>query len=204
MTTTLVEAGTLSELARRFKANEVGKNPKGFHYIGIDATINRFNEVLGADWNLNIHDCKLDLLPTSEVTYGRAEKPGYLATVSASIYALGSNRGGTGSDFADDPDKALKTAQAEAMKKAGHQFGVGLYLWDERERALTDLVRSFATSGDAATLLSSQKRAVQMLAEIEGVEAISADTLAEHFGTTTGSLQDSTVLNGILANAGLV
>ncbi|MEM2991059.1 MAG: Rad52/Rad22 family DNA repair protein [Halobacteria archaeon] len=41
---------------------------------------------------------------------------------------------GVGADVDSDPDKAVKTALAEAIKKAGHQFGIALYLWDEKER----------------------------------------------------------------------
>lgn len=182
----------LERLSRRFPAQAVDKNPKGFHYISIDATIKRLNEVLGTEWALNYESGSIQLLDPADVTYGRNAKPGYLAHVVASIQALGTNRFGVGSDFADDADKSFKTAQAEALKKAGHQYGIGLYLWDERERRLVDLVRE-----------GNFKMAVQTLAAIEGVPA-NAEDIAAHFNTPVEELQHANVLDDILTEAGLL
>jgi hypothetical protein len=44
------------------------------------------------------------------------------------------SRDGSGAGFNFDPDTSVKTAQAEALKKACHQFGIALYLWSEDER----------------------------------------------------------------------
>lgn len=93
-------------------------------YISIDATINRFNSVLGTDWSFSVVNSDLRVLADGK----------YLAIVSGTLEALGKTASGVGADTAPDPDKAIKTALAEAIKKAGHQFGVGLYLWDEDER----------------------------------------------------------------------
>lgn len=207
-------AGDFYSLSRRFKAHEVAKNPKGFHYVSIDATIKRFNQVLGTAWTFYVKDVDLLLLPTEEITYGKAEKPGFLAKVVAEIKTLDSIRGGTGADYADDPDKAIKTAQAEAFKKAGHQYGVGLYLWDARERALVDLVNAvtggvvspdWVSDAYASTAsVTGLKSAVQTLAAIEGA-TLTAEGIASHFELeSVQALQDTGTLVTLLENGGLL
>ena len=41
---------------------------------------------------------------------------------------------GVGADVSFDLDKAVKTALAEAIKKACHQYGIALELWEEERR----------------------------------------------------------------------
>ena len=101
-------------------------------------------------------------------------------------------RAGSGSNESFDVDVAVKATQAEIMKKAGHQFGVGLNLWREDERALVDAVQE-----------GNLKRGVQILARIEGAE-MSAEGIATHFGVKVEDLQDETNLRRILAEGGLL
>jgi hypothetical protein len=56
------------------------------------------------------------------------------------------SRDGIGAGLNFDPDTAVKTAQAEALKKACHQFGIALYLWDSAERDFVELQRQAATN----------------------------------------------------------
>lgn len=119
----------LAKLSEPFPIDDVKQRRQGgrmLDYISIDATIRRLNDVLGTDWSFDIRNSDVQLLDNGS----------YLATVSGTIAALGKTASGVGADIAPDPDKAIKTALAEALKKAGHQFGIGLYLWDEGEREI--------------------------------------------------------------------
>ena len=68
----------------------------------------------------------------------------FLTTQKAIVY-----RDGIGANTNFDPDTAVKSAQAEALKKACHQFGIALYLWDAAERDYVELQRR-AVSDDIA------------------------------------------------------
>jgi len=142
----MVEATLLQLLAADFPKGEVrsrdGGAGKKLDYIDIVQTIRRLDDVLGADWDWNPTAHTLTPVPDY---FDRNGNPMYLATVrgnivitlrdptsQASIQRI--ERGGVGSDVANDPDKALKTADAEALKKAGHKYLIGLYLWDESAR----------------------------------------------------------------------
>jgi hypothetical protein len=116
----------LGKLSANFPVEDVKQRTQGgmkLDYISIDATIKRLNDVLGADWSFNGYP---------EVTALEGGK--YMVVYTGTLCALGKEASGVGGDVANDLDKALKTALAEALKKAGHQFGIGLYLWDEAER----------------------------------------------------------------------
>ena len=63
----------------------------------------------------------------------------YLTTQKAMI-----SRDGIGANINFDPDTAVKSAQAEALKKACHQYGIALYLWDAAERDFVELQRRAA------------------------------------------------------------
>lgn len=174
----------LAALGARFDVKEVKQRTQGgrkLDYISIDATINRLNEVLGASWSLT--ENSVTLLPLE----GK-----YLAFVSVSLSALGKEALGVGADVAPDADKALKTALAEALKKAGHQFGVGLYLWDEGEREVVARDRA-AASGD----LSALKTKAFEVALDKGAKP-NAESVAETLGIAVEDLQDAGKLRSAL------
>lgn len=123
----------LNELSKEFPKSEVKSRAGGFgknlDYIDIPSTINRFNEVCGAGWDWSIVDYTITSNGDNR----------YTCTVRGDITVQlpdggSTTRSGIGADIDKDPDKALKTADAEALKKAGHKFGVALYLWDEGKR----------------------------------------------------------------------
>lgn len=139
-------------LSDRFHPSLVKKNPKGQDYVSIDGYINRLNDVLGSRWGwyINSIEWRHDIMPQTRngqnqflaIVHGTLtistddiaisaidEEHSSLAT----MYSTAS-RDGVGAGVNFDPDTAVKTAQAEALKKACHQFGVALYLWDEEER----------------------------------------------------------------------
>jgi hypothetical protein len=63
-------------------------------------------------------------------------------------------RDGIGANVNFDPDTAVKSAQAEALKKACHQFGIALYLWSEQERDFVALQKSASTNDVALKQLA--------------------------------------------------
>lgn len=155
------------ELVEKFHPSLVKKNPSGQDYVAIDGYINRLNDVLGHAWAWQVNSWEIkDAAPT------KSGKPQYMAVVqgSLSIYlsdvgviSLGGDdddaflttqkamvtRDGIGANINFDPDTAVKSAQAEALKKACHQFGIALYLWDAAERDFVELQRQ-ASKNDVA------------------------------------------------------
>lgn len=147
------------DLNKPFPPGKVKKNPKGFDYVGIEDYIERLNEVLGSRWSWEIRDHNIqyqDIPPTGsgkmqfmvtlrgtlsivfldlDVVRGETEDDeDFLTTSSIEV-----KRDGIGAAVSFDPDMAVKTAQAEALKKACHQFGIALYLWHEEERDFVTL-----------------------------------------------------------------
>jgi hypothetical protein len=157
-------------LTEKFHPTLIKKNQSGQDYVAIDDYINRLNNVLGHAWAWQINDWKLypDAAPPT-----KNGKPQYLAVVQGSLSIFLTDigvissggeddedaflttqkavivRDGIGGDIGYDPDKALKTAQAEALKKACHQYGIALYLWKVDERDFIVLQKS-AASNDVA------------------------------------------------------
>lgn len=190
-----------AKLNERFLPTEVKRNPKGFDYIAIDTTLNRFNEVLGANWSSQVVSVNVQPLNPANDGVGVQRRrdgliPGYLAVVTVQITALGSTRCGVGSHVEADPDMAVKTALAEALKKAGHSFGVGLYLWDEAERYNVAEGQA-AAAGD----LNALKKQVTKLAKDRGIP-VNPKAIAEHFKIKEDDLQNAEKLTGILKGAG--
>ena len=121
------------ELTQRFHPSLVKKNQSNQDYVAIDGYINRLNNVLGTTWDWAVNSWEFrDGPPTAK------GKPQYIAIVNGTLSVtqddIVTKRDGSGAGFNFDPDTAVKTAQAEALKKACHQFGIALYLWNEDER----------------------------------------------------------------------
>jgi hypothetical protein len=159
-----------SDLTAKFHPSLVKKNQSGQAYVSIDDYINRLNDVLGHAWAWQINDWKLYPDAAPDTSKGKKQ---YLAVVQGSLSIFLTDigvissggeddedaflttqkavivRDGIGGDIGYDPDKALKTAQAEALKKACHQYGIALYLWKEAERDFIVLQKS-AASNDVA------------------------------------------------------
>ena len=157
-----------TELTRKFHHSAIKKNQSGQDYVSIDGYINRLNEVLNHAWAWTINDVQFypDAAPVT-----KNGKPQYLAIVQGTLTVILSDigvvsvgtdedsflttskaqisRDGIGASINFDPDTAVKTAQAEALKKACHQYGIALYLWDEAERNFIALQRQ-AGNNDVA------------------------------------------------------
>lgn len=212
----------MDALSARFDVEDHKKNPRGYTYIAIEKTIRRFQEV-DPSFEVNVKHQEFNPLPG--LTYGRNAKAAGYALVTVSVTILGVTRDGTGGDYgaAEDVDKLIKTAYAEAIKKAGHEFGVGLYLWDEEERALIESAQSQGLTGQVApaaatppttvppvieapaTVTTGNEAGIQhlkdevtRLALAAGVQ-MTAPAIAAHFGVPVEALQSPEVLQQIVS-----
>lgn len=201
----------LASLRQPFTVEQVKKNADGLDYVSIDGYISRLLDVLGTGYDFRITRSELVLLPEDMKT--RSGKRQYLANVTGELSLHGKHpatngmggtfvpptvRAGVGADVSFDPDKALKTAQAEALKKAAHQFGIALELWDEEHRTKLEKQRTLTT--DAAI-----KREVWKIArERTGKDKPTAAEVARVFGKKAGELADTAVLREILVSEGVL
>lgn len=204
-------------LSEPFAPDMVKKNPKGFDYVAIDGYINRLNQTIGANWSWVIQDHELHYEGIPTTNNGKMQ---FLAVVRGTLTIYGndhtfvrdtdnendflatvtyeSSRDGIGADVAFDPDKALKTAQAEALKKACHQFGIALYLWDDEQRGYLDLQRKAnASDADLKTLAVAYAKRVLGVDEMPTKEAI-----AETLDMDADDLSNMTLLRAALTNKG--
>jgi hypothetical protein len=197
-------------LTERFHPSLVKKNQSGQDYVAIDGYINRLNDVLGAMWSWQINDWKImDAAPT------KSGKPQYTAVVQGTlmvfltdvgVITVGEDddsflttqkaqvaRDGIGANTNFDPDTAVKSAQAEALKKACHQFGIALYLWSEAERDFVELQRQ-ASKNDIALkqlVVAYTQRVLELdpgsmpekdqMCEVLGIKDLDIDSIRESF-----------------------
>lgn len=188
----------LEKLRKPFPATQVKKNQNGLDYVSIDGYINRLLDVLGMDYDFTVTQSHVALLPEAAKT--SSGKLQYLAQVTAQLRIGETTRAGVGADISFDPDKAVKTAQAEALKKAAHQYGIALELWDEEHRESLKLARSAAGGSEAAL-----KKAVFDLAKkkLEKTKPTVAE-VAALFEVEPGELSDKATLQRILEDQGVI
>lgn len=193
------------ELTERFHHSQVRKNQSNQDYVSIDGYINRLNSVLGHKWAWSVNKWELrDAAPT------KSGKPQYLAVASGTLMImlddigvvsvgdgeggfLTSQRGlisrdGIGAGLNFDPDTAVKTAQAEALKKACHQFGIALYLWSEDERDYVELQRKAMT--DDISLKKLVMEYVVNAMALDPFESPDRESIVECLGTEDLSVEN--------------
>lgn len=129
-------SSVLEALAADFPKSEVRQRDGGrgvkLDYIDIVQTITRLCDVLGASWDWRVLDAKVEVVENDGPKYLAYERGELVVSLEDGTTIT---RGGSGADVdSRDPDKAIKTADAEALKKAGHKFQIALYLWDEGKR----------------------------------------------------------------------
>ena len=197
-------------LTERFHPSLIKKNQSGQDYVSIDGYINRLNDVLGAMWSWSVNDWKIaDAAPT------KSGKPQYTAVVQGTltiilsdigVVSIGTDedsflttqraqvsRDGIGANTNFDPDTAVKSAQAEALKKACHQFGIALYLWSEAERDFIALQKSASTNdlGLKQLVVAYTQRVLELepgvvpekeqMCEVLGIKDLDVTTIREAF-----------------------
>ena len=197
-------------LTERFHPSLIKKNQSGQDYVSIDGYINRLNDVLGAMWSWSVNDWKIaDAAPT------KSGKPQYTAVVQGTltiilsdigVVSIGTDedsflttqraqvsRDGIGANTNFDPDTAVKSAQAEALKKACHQFGIALYLWSEAERDFIALQKSASTNdlGLKQLVVAYTQRVLELepgvvpekeqMCDVLGIKDLDVTTIREAF-----------------------
>ena len=206
-----------SDLTEKFHPSLVKKNQSNQDYVAINQYINRLNDVLGALWSWSVNDWKImDAPPTKSgkpqytaivqgtllivlndigvVSVGEGDEDAFLTTQRATVA-----RDGIGANTNFDPDTAVKSAQAEALKKACHQFGIALYLWESDEREYVELQRQASTS-DAA-LKQVVVSYTQRMLELDPGVMPSADQMLE---VLCMSEWDTLVARDILTKKGII
>lgn len=147
------------DLAKNFPVSEVKQREGGFgkklDYIGIDSTIGRMNDVLpmGYSWTVD-NVCILEgaVIVTGTISIESKRGDGSIEVIK---------RSGVGADaVSKDMDKSVKTAYAEAFKKACNTLGIALYLWDADERA--EIARERQNGGTATNRTFSPQQLEKM------------------------------------------
>jgi hypothetical protein len=186
----------LQQLAAEFSGSDLKSRNQGgqaLTYVSIDATIRRLNDVLGPNWSTSGNT---DLVYHDTGNYRALTE----LTLTATIDGEEKSAYGVGVDVAKDPDKAAKTALAEALKKAAHQLGVALYLWDVEARGRAQKKMALAK----ASLADLKKAVYKLGSEALGAERPTVAQVAKHFKVKAGDLGDEDVLRRILTDAGLL
>lgn len=155
---------------KRFPVDQVQQRDGGFgkklDYIPIDKVYNRMNSLLPVGYNWIIKDFVFQ--GDSVIVIGRIEIP-----VNGKVIT----RDGIGSDkLGKDVDKAVKTAMAEAFKKATHTLGIGLYLWEQSER--DNLVKE-RVEQKAKDSTSYSKEQLENMKNIRSTLSLSTDELLD-------------------------
>lgn len=200
------KAAVIEQLRAPFKTSEVkqreGGRGKMLDYIAIDSVINRLLDVTP---DYETIDPVVELKGPIDTTRKRRDGTTYqvdcyLGVVTLVLIVEGRRHVGVGADFDEDPDKVIKTALAEAIKKAANQVGVALYLWKEEARAEVARQRDLGKGDDPAAL----KRELVRIATAGGVELDASDPegnaqkLADFFQVPVDALQDAATLRGLV------
>lgn len=175
----------LEQLRKPFDVTEVQQRSQGgttLDYVSIDATINRVLDATNGNYDTTIK--KVECYPMEDGKFF-AFVHLQVRVPSADVFD-GTIHDGVGAMINRDPDMAVKTALAEAFKKAMHYWGVGLELWDADHRDYLAMMRA-AMAGDVGAL----KRLVYLKAVEDGADDVSsADGIASHFGIQSEALND--------------
>lgn len=123
-------------------------------------------------------------------------------TLTATIDGTPKQAYGFGAMTNPDPDMAGKTALAEALKKAGHQLGIALYLWDEDARGRAE--KRMALAGNLGSEAALKKAVFDLAEQKLGRKPKTAAEVAKVFEIAPGALADKDALVRILTEAGVV
>lgn len=184
-------AAQLATLAEPFHGSDVkSRTQQGtqLDYVPIDAVIRRYLEA-APDYQHDVEMVKVEVGPNTT----SSGKPMYIAVAKATIVAFGVARGGLGAGENHDLDTAVKTADAEAFKKAANKFGTALELWDPTARGKVALWRK-AAGGDENAL---KQYVFALAADLTGEKPKTKAAVAKAFGMKEAELNDVAVLRKI-------
>jgi hypothetical protein len=187
----------LDQLQARFKPEEHKNRTQGgqqLTYVDISATLNRVNEVLGPNWSVVV-PTKTTILPTKDGKFGALCE----LFIEAEIDGVKKTLYGVGAMTNTDPDMAAKTALAEAIKKAWHQAGVALYLWDAEARDQVNQAKAAAESPAARKKVLKSAAADKL-----GITNPTKDQVASAFDLEPADLDDDDVVSDTLRAIGLL
>jgi hypothetical protein len=182
-------ADILKALGEPFPADKVsqraGQGGKKLDYVDWTSVVHRLNEV-SPDWETHSTLEHFDTAGTDD-----KGKIKYVVVIRIGLTVGLVTRYGYGADVDTDPDKAAKTAQAEALKKAANQFGIAIELWDADHRGLLADVRS----GNIASLKAAVADLVPGFDEAKDKPA----AILTHFGLADDAdLSDVDLLYSLL------
>lgn len=135
-----------------------GNRPE-LSYVPIDKVLRRLNEVCGDYWNIEI--IKTDIYNHQDTTSAIVQvslticDPANPENIISVRHGIGADKKrGTGDT---DIDKIVKTAYANAIKKAANMYGVALELWDDIIHSSSESQPNF-TAKEEPKLLSDEAR----------------------------------------------
>lgn len=150
--------------------------------------------MLGPNWGIT--RAQTELTPSGDGFVALSE-----IWLTAVVDGVTKDTYGVGADKGTDVDKIAKTALAEAIKKAGHQLGIALYLWDADGRARASRRMELDKNRDSEATL---KRAVFGIAKEKDPSITTAAQVAKVFGVKPGELADKATLVRILEAEGVL
>lgn len=185
----------LEQLQDEFEPGEHRSRSQGgqeLTYVDISATLNRLNAVLGTGWSIE----------RASTLVSPQDGGGFFAFtelyLDAEIDGTRKTAYGVGAMVNRDPDMAAKTALAEAIKKAGHQLGIALYLWDGEKRDRVNKSMKLENASEA-----DLKKKVWALAKSRlGSDRPTAAQVAKEFGVTVDTLIERETMVRILSENG--
>jgi len=186
----------LSKINQPFDVEKVkqrkGHGGKVLDYVGWDEVVRRLNEELEFNWDWITQE----VLFHDGSVFVRGDLLLYERDSESDTADDPCRRSGVGADkLGPDPDKSIKTAQAEALKKAGNLYGIALELWDEDHRDDLENQRKSTPDDDIDYL---KELVYQKALEIVGVDKLAPNEVANVYGTDVESLQDAEILKEIL------
>ncbi len=192
----------LEQLAEEFdleaiKVRDAGRGIK-LCYLEISALTQRLDDVLGSSWSIEPLDGYPKIIEHTIKEYkasATAKPTDAIAVTAISAVnlivqeVLGENnfpteicrRFGVGSDTtiitdrlnSDEIDSTLKTSHAEAIKKAGHEYGIGRYLWDR------NISSTIIRCKESNTPYPARKEDIEKLANLKKVIGIATNDILE-------------------------
>lgn len=186
----------LEDLGRCFDPAIFKYNQRGHVYITVQHYIERLTDTMGPAWGSTTKESSLQLSPNKTST-GKAQ---WVASAAVDVWVRIDDyiitRTGWGGDENFDPNTAMKTAGAEAFKKACNQLGIGFYLLgkDNPEREIHEAHHEYLKSGE----ISDLKKAVAKAARVDGYEGPLDASMSKFFNVKPADLQDPGKLDQIL------